>query len=1823
MFELPDYSITETLYESDVTMVYRAEGPSGPVVLKTSSGEFPRPSTVARLRNEFALGSKLKLEGTVRYLDLLSHGNSCVLLIEEFNARPLRWLLRPGADPVAIDTFLGISIALAEAIEELHRHDVVHRDISPNNVFYDSDSGELKLGDLGLASNIPRTRQVAVPPGQLEGTIAYISPEQTGRMNRDVDYRTDLYSFGATLYHLITGRVPFEGEDVMSVVHGHIARDPEPPSQVRPDIPAEISSIILRLLSKAAEDRYQSAAGVTADLQRCRYALKEKGEIPHFTLAESDRSPVFTVSGRLVGRDAQLVSLLSAFDRTAEGGSELLLVRGHSGIGKSVLVHEVLRSLVTRQGLFFGGKYDQLTMAPFSGLAGALRGLLKQILTGSEDHLVSWKQRIEAALEDEAWLLVDLLPELEPLLGEQPDKADLDAVQQRIRFDERLVALIRSVADADHPLVLFLDDLQWVDPASLRVLGQIVNDPEMHHLLLIGAYRANEVDDAHPLTVALAEWQKEGRTAINLDVLGVRDLAELVADSTEVDQEEAMPLAELLRQKTGGNPFFVVRFLYRLSEEGLLFPSSEGRGWDWDLDAIRQLEVAESVLSLMLGQVGRYPDNTQSLLSRASSLGGTFDLHTLAITASVTPREAANALWGPVRDGLVLPLGKSQDLYRGAEPAADMVSLFKFAHDKIHEAVSSSISSEELAQMNAEIGRLLRDRIPKPERKARVLEFVDHLSLGAELMDPAELDELTELLLEAGLRTKAATAYDTAIRHLKKGIALLGPEGWADQYNRMTALHRECIDCIYLGGDTAGAFALFDEIKEKVTTLTERAELYTLVIRIYITEDRMAEGVQVGMHCLSLFDAAPPADPDAVQALMGEMGQDIGAMLGEKGPQVMVDGPLVQDREVAAVMVVLLETWLCGLMIGDLATVAFTTLSLVRLSLKHGNSSASPCGYVAQAALCVFQGDYEAAKMFGDAGLTLSRKMDDVSLIPKALNTYCNFKGHMVAHQRDNIAIYEESYRTCLKTGDRWWGSWAVHWARVHRFITGEVLDEVLERANAYDAYIRECGYIPLVWMSEIDKATMLCLMERTNSSGAMDHGEFSEQGLRETMAGAEFGYGLYMLEIKRAWLSYLFEDHEAALDHLDRACEVRDVIPGGPEYSEYFIYGALILAAQPDAEKHLERLDGYIEMMGGWAENGAKENFAHCHALMMAERTRISGGDDEEVRRLYDEAIAKAQENDWTHHAAMACELAGRYYISRGWARASRGYLEDALGLYRMWGATAKVEQLKKQYADLRHRPHASGSTSSDSTRTSVAGSLDMDSVLKASNALAGEIVLERLLGAVISIILENAGADRGALFLNTDENMLLQAVAEPEGTQVLQGKPLASCEKLPLSVLRYSARTREMVLEDDAANEGQFTEDLDIKARQVHSLLCLPLIHQGRLVGLLYTENSRVTAAFTDDRAEVLSLLSAQAATSLDNAQLYATLEQKVEQRTAQLQRKNEELELTLKQLGEAQSQLVESEKMAALGQLIAGVAHEINTPVGAIRASSENIQESLDQTLVQLPTLLSSLDEERIGLLVGLIRRSLEQREVFSSRELRKRRRRLEGALDDAGLEDADDIADTLVDIGIYGDIDKELPLLQGPDAKTVLQATYDLAMLQRNSQTIQDAVRQVSKVVFALKSFAHRSQEDAKVEADVVQGLENVLTIYKNYLRHDVDLVRRYGENIPQVACYPDALQQVWTNLIHNALQAMEYRGKLQVEVALEETQIIVRIIDSGPGIPADVQPHIWDAFYTTKEAGEGSGLGLHICRDIVERHSGRISFDSRPGQTVFSVSIPTS
>ena len=1769
MLQLPGYRIQEIIYEGSTSIVYRAlsESDQLPVMIKTFVDRYPPAGEVARMEREFELAQDADSDLLVHYHKLIPTGNTCALVIEDFGAESLRELLNDSSLP--LHQFLTLARHTVRSLSALHSSDIVHRDISPGNILVNRRTGEVKIADLGLASRIPRSTQSVVNPERLEGTLAYISPEQTGRMNRAVDYRTDYYSMGCVFYQMLTGRIPFHVADPMAMLHAHIAMAPLSPSALDDRIPEIVSRIVLKLMAKTAEDRYQSAHGIEADLTECIRQLDSLASIENFELGRSDHTGIFRISQKLYGRQAESKVLLKAFEKVSDGACELMLVRGYSGIGKSMLVHEVHKPMVARNGYFIAGKFDQLEMTkPLSGVLQAVNDLIRQLLSESDAGLDLWKKKISTAIGANGRVLLDMLPQLELIIGKQPEVLGLGPSEARDRFNSTLFSFIQAVAAEEHPVAMFLDDLQWVDPASLRLLSELVSHPASGHLLVIGAYRDNEVSPSHPLMLSMNKLGEQGisMASVDLKALSPQDLTRLCADSLHRSLEHVRPLAELLEVKTGGNPFFVIQFLEGLAANGLIHFETDNDQWEWDLDKIALEQVVDNVVELMVDKIRAYGSLSESLLTLAGCLGNTFDLGTLATISGHNPRQAARGIWDAVREGLLLPLDNGYEHYQWSDndhedaPSPEQVC-YRFAHDRIQEAAYSQVPATELATVNLRIGRLLLQKIPTDQRDAHIFDFINHLNLGVELLeDPSERNELARLNLIAGKRAKNSTAYKGAQDYLKLAVSLLPDDPWKNDYELCFELHRERIDTEFLCGNIEIAEELFREAAPKAKSRKDIGDIYQLMIRIHLTADRPADGLEVGLECLRLFDLELAKDPDEANSVMDKERSRIAELIGDREVRSLIDSPVLTDPEMEMAMGLLHEIWTCAVMAPDFGQMTHTALKIVRLSLEHGHSKFSACGYVAHALVLTVTAQYEDARAYGHLSMDLCHRFEDVFIIPKVHNTFANFTNHFINHIKTNVDIYEESYRNCLLSGDTWWGAWAAGWIRTAKLVKGDPIGEVLQTQGLYHKYIEDSGYVPLWYMSRLDRQILLCLKGKTESPTSFSTDDTSEEELVKAFADMPFGFGLYLFNLYKAFVSYLMGDNDAVPPLLAKATEYRDHIPFLMPYPDYFFYSTLLLAPHvaeaTEEDANFAAMLANTEQMKIWVGVCA-ENFEHRHLLMSAEIERLRGH-DERATHLYEAAIESATANEFLQNEALANELAARHLLAQGRHRAAMGYLTEAHFLFGRWGATTKARQLEDEFPKVLMGRRASGAFPSlrespdmtdwgtiSSSRTMGLEHVDLTTVIKASQAVSGELHLDRLLERLMRISIENAGAQRGVIIIVRERGPYVEAISsvDQEGVQVKLAEPLDTSNKVPRSVVQYVMRTGSSVVVDDALAHEVYSSDPYIIEHGVRSMMCLPAIKQGRCLAVLYMQNDLVSAAFQPKHVSLLTLLAGQAAVALENAVLYDTLEQKVELRTRQLADTNTELAEKNQEILRAQAQLVQSEKMASLGQLVAGIAHEINNPINFISSG--------------LPSLRR--DVNKLSDMVDDTNRDRKYDKVTNRIE------RLLGAID--------------------------------------------------------EGARRTAEIVTDLRSFSRLDEAEFK-SANLHEALDATLTLLRNKLRDSVEVVKEYND-IPQIDCFISQLNQVFMNLMSNAIQAMEGSGTLTIRTAREdESHVTVAIKDTGSGMSEEVKNKIFDPFFTTKDVGEGTGLGLSISHGIIEKHSGRFEVDSAPGKgTEFRVILP--
>ena len=1549
------YAVTEALHESARTLVYRARGNgiAGTVILKLPKEGVAPQEPQARARREFAMLSRLRAEGVIGVHALEKDQHRLVLVMEDIEGQSLASLLAKRR--LSLQEFLILAIHIAEALGQIHRHNVIHKDVNPSNILWNPQRDLLKFIDFELATELAREHLAAVSPTVLEGTLAYMSPEQTGRMNRVVDYRSDLYSLGVTFYQMLTGVLPFHSGDPVEMVHCHLARTPRPPYEVDPAVPALLSDLVLRLMAKNAEERYQSAQGVAHDLRRCLTMVSAGETIAPFALGAADVSDRLRISQKLYGREQEARLLLDTFQRVTQGVCDMILVAGYSGVGKTSLIEEIHRPIVERRGYFISGKFDQYQRhMPFIAVLQAFRKLIAQILTESDAQVAAWKEKLLAALDPLGQVIVDVIPETELILGPRPQVTPLSGTEALNRFQTVFENFLDALCTTDHPLALFLDDLQWADPASLKLLHMLMTSQKPRPLLILGAYRDNEVSPSHPLMLTLdAIGKRKPFQTVQLAPLSLPYTRQMIADSVRDDPEAVLPLAELIHDKTLGNPFFINRLLTSLYEQGMLRLDGAGRHWIWDVEAIRRLEVSDNVADLMVAKINTLPADTRDLLQRASCLGNQFELVMLSAVCGLTLRQTVLALQVAVQEELIRPLDESYRLLQWSgedegEQAADGVSgatgvVYRFFHDRIQEAAYSQLSDLQRQETHWQAGMILRHAGSAEDREKRLFEIVNHLNLGyaacGNLSHPASgsgvnAADLAALNLQAGKKAQASAAHAAALNHLRQGLALIADGGWERHFDLMLGLHLATAEAEYLCGNHEQTEALFAVIAAHAETRRHKAALYSLMLGVYLTIGKYAQGMHAGQDCLRLFGIDLPEEPEALAVQTEAEYRLIRERMAGRSIAELLHAPEMTEPDLVLVQELLHRTWTCAYMV-NYALGTLAVLKIVSLSLRHGNSAFSAFGYIVYGSLLssVHQ-DYDAAFEFGMLARRLDERFSNIALVPKVNNMFAHTINHYKRPLATNIPIYEESYHASLACGDLWWGVWAVDFLIACLLIKGDPLRLVHDASCRYSGYVEKSGDAALLHMLRLSQHVVLNLQGKTVGDDLLSDADWDEARMVQDLQAIPFDFGLFWYYLDKSLILFLNGRIEDAWRISIKAEEKKAFAPGFMLVTEQCFRHGLILAAYhalaPEAERPVlvQALRDDLAAMEKWAA-AAPDNYQHKALLMAAELARITG-EILQAEDLYDQAIAAA--GDYLHNEAIANELAARFFLGRNKAKAASGYLAEARQLYLRWGASRKVADLERQTPDLLPpltRPARHGtSISAESTSVSDAiASLDVITIVKASQALSSEVSLGRLLDRLIRIAQESAGAQVVRLFLHQNGVWRLEAETGTgeDGIQVLQGLAVdlegASSELAPLPLLRYVARTGETVVETDLSRSLRFADDAYVLAHLPKSAMCLPISRSAQVIGVIYLENSLVEGSFGEDRIEFLRVLTAQAIISIENAQLYDGLERQVADRTAELQAAKKTAE----------------DATRAKSMFLANMSHEIRTPMNAIMGLS----------------------------------------------------------------------------------------------------------------------------------------------------------------------------------------------------------------------------------------------------------------------------------------------
>ncbi len=1549
------------IFENEKSKLYKSdENEWGKtVLLKVLNYEFPSPSDISQFYNEFDISEKLNLDCIRKPLKKGKYKGRHCIYFEWVEGETLRKTF--GGRKNNIAGFLKLAITISQGLGELHQEGIIHKDVNPNNIIIDSENKEAKLISLNLATKINLKEQHLGNPEQLSGTLSYLSPEQTGRMNRRVDYRTDLYSLGVTFYEMLAGDLPFKANDALEMVHSHIAIIPEPVIKRNKNIPKPISDIIQRLLEKKAEDRYQSAFGLKHDLEICLEQFLEKDTVEEFKFQTKDFSGKFSLPQKLYGRDNEISTLLGRFENVAQGDLEMILISGYSGTGKSVLVREIHKPVTEKKGYFIEGKFDQYQRAvPYYAIFQAFNSFINILLGENAEYLEQIKERLIESIGEEGKVLTDVLPSLELIIGPQKDVPELGGTETRNRFNYVFRKFVTGLSTEEHPIVLFIDDLQWADSSSLNLLETLMTDPENKYLLCIGAYRDNEVDASHPFILTVKDMKEAGAKISDIKIgnLSFEDINHLLSDALSKNVKEVKGLAELVLRKTQGNAFFVTQFLESLYQDELLQFNFDNNEWNYSLEEIEKRNITENVVELIAGKAKKLPEKSLDALMVAACVGSTFSLDILSLIHDREEgNEAETDIQAPLFEGMILP----------------SESDYKFTHDRIQQAVYSLIPEGQRDEMHLRIGRLIIEDADDEKMEKYLFDITNHLNSGVKLIhDEKEIKKLCELNYKSGMKAKEASAFKVALEYLETGIDLLPDNHWAAEYETSLGLHALAAETAYMNGDFQEMNKYISKVLNNATDLLDKVKSYEIRILAFKAENKLLDAIKTGLELLEQLGEKFPKKPILPNVMMDLVKTKF--RLRGKNNDILQNLPLMTNEKKIAAMRIMAD-------IASSSYWATPTLfpllvfRMVHLSLKYGNTAVSSFAFATYGViLCGVLGSMKEGYQYGKLGLILLDKLNAKEWKTQIYTPiYClivNWNEHI----DETLKPLQESYHIGMETGAIEFACVNTNIYCIHSFLSGKRLEGVEKETEAYSRSFNRFNQGTNFNYNEVYRQGMLNLMGECADPLILTGRAYNEEKMIAQNKERNDQTGQFFLHFNKLIICYILNDNENALYHSTESRKLLEAVLAKFEIPNHHFYEALnMLELYPNAKnkrKLMSRVNKTLRQMKKWAKD-APQNFQHKYDIIYAKKLIVLNK-NQQVKMFLDKGIEGADKYDFIHEAAIGREIAGKYFLQQNEKSAGEKYLKAAYTSYREWGAKAKTRQMDELYpeyvSDLKQDRVMSknvDSQLSESITSKDSSFLDINTILKSSSIISSEIVLEKLLKTLLKIVMENAGANKGVVLLKEDNEYLIQAASNnPSHVDVLQNEKYQGSGIVPESIISYVIRTQESQVLDDAKNNPRNLNENYWETNDAQSVLCFPILNRGDMSGVLYLENNLITNAFTQERIELLSMLSGQIAVSLNNAILYENLEQKVSERTYDLQMEKKKTEELLVNISEQKKEL---EKLNLTKDRMFGIiGHDLRKPVIAFRGIAKKINYLLrKEDFATLKSLGEGIERDALGL------------------------------------------------------------------------------------------------------------------------------------------------------------------------------------------------------------------------------------------------------------------
>ncbi len=1488
--EIPGYAQLEKIFESPRSRVFKALRVRDqiPVVLKILQDDFLESSEIARYKNQASILEQFPLKCTPRLLSYERFHSSPMLVFEDRGGVSLAHILREA--PLALIETLDVAQKLARALVEIHSKNIIHKDINPSNVLYDRATGEVLLIDFGISSCLVREQADSQGQGLTEGSLPYMSPEQTGRMNRFVDYRSDFYSFGVTLYEILTGRLPFETTDGLRLIHAHIAKKPLSPRHFNTDIPEMLADIVLKLLSKNAEDRYQSAWGLQVDLGNVLKSLREGQAVTKFPLGLQDIPDRFQIPETLYGRQKELSALAQVLSRCREGSREFYLVSGYSGVGKTSLIRDLQKPVAHMGGHFISGKFDAFRRSvPYSAFVDAFRELIRQLLGENEQVLAQWKERLLRALGPNAQIMVEVIPEVEHVIGPQPAYQQLGPTETDNRFKMVFRNFVGAFTDRSHPLVLHLDDMQWIDGASMQLLEALLLealllDRRLKHVMFVGSYRDNELNIHHPLLLFIEELKDKGCAIgqTRLEPLELKEVGQLIADAMHSTQEKVRPLADLVMEKTAGNPFFTDEFLKSLYSQQLIYFNPDKGCWDWAIEKIRAANMTDNVVELMSSRIQKLRPKAAEAVRLAACIGLKFDLATLAAIAGASMMDTARDLKEAIAQGLIVPIGDAYRLIELEIPLegreADVATEYRFSHDRIQQAAYDLIPPADHAAVRHRTGRILLKLHKGRNLDSYVFTIANHLNASVDLLrGEGDRWELVELNVMAARKAKAAAAYQTALEYLDAGMRLSREADWNEHYETTLALYREAAEVAFLSKAYVPMQAYIKQVLTNGRTLLDKIPAYETHVHAATSRNDMQEAISVGKAILKELGISLPQNPSTLR-IAASLLWTKWKLRGYTQDQLLSLPEMKDPLELARMH--FLYALAQAIFYFFPRQVPIITSLLVRKSLKHGNTATSALAYTTYGMImAAMVRDVKEGYRLGEIGIKVYEKYGARDIEAATLVCFNIFIRPWRDHVRQSLTPLLNAHQSGMDVGDFEFAAHAATGYCNRSFFVGVEL-----RGLTHDLMKFELVMEQLQQRNDEEQVKLLHQMvinfaEPRKEPWVLKGDTFDEDYslpvyTRNADAGGAFNTYFY-----KAMLAFHFERFGEAVSFSRLAEPHFKVVMGTLSGVVYFYYYALALMhhypaitseEKGEARRTVRKILAKFEK---WKKL-APMNFEHKYLLIKAEWLSLKGK-PYAAQTAFDQAIAAARAEQYLQDEALANELAGRFHLRHGRQTAAWAYMKRAKYNYERWGAGAKVQQLEALYPQMltssSGERHLTGSLATMSSST-----IDITTLKRALLAIAEENVHSRMLEKIISSAIEFAGAQKGALLLRKDNEFYIEAESsvDQEKALILQSTAVEHSHTISRTAVNYVKRARKGLVIDNATEPQDLLPGLSrepyVQKNQVRSILCIPITvgigSEAQIVGLLYLENNRANGTFTAERIETLEIICLAAAGRLE---------------------------------------------------------------------------------------------------------------------------------------------------------------------------------------------------------------------------------------------------------------------------------------------------------------------------------------------------------------------